>query len=197
MQAAKRAEVSQTAEIEKEQLDFLKDSQERLKDSTECECAPDLRPLLENFKGELKSKKMLNRLRAAKTLKLLGKEAAPAISDLCEVLKEDSPVSEEAAKTLGTMGKRGVPAIPMLQEAMENTESQMGNLVNEAAAEALGAIGREVPRWVLPHLQKALKNSNPGIRKAAAMGFGPMGKEAAAAVPDLAPPRQYQTWQRP
>jgi HEAT repeat protein len=88
----------------------------------------------------------------------------------------DQEVRREATLALQRLAQALVPDCLRLLAAFEA----------EPAIERLGAIGRPA----VPHLVKALKNTNPRVRAHAAQALGFIGREAKDAVPLLQEARQ-------
>ena len=118
------------------------------------------------------------RRNAVWSLNKLGQHALPALSTLCQALRDADPrTASGAAQVLGNFGVAAVSAVPALVEAMRGTNVVLCRL----AAKALSQIGR----GALPSLILHLKHHDPFVRGEAAMALGWMGPDAEEAVPSL------------
>jgi len=149
--------------------------------------APDqgttLTALIELLKSDERSpdSQQANELRraSAEALSLLGPQASPALPELIRALHSDWPILQRSAATaLGAMGPRGELAISPLTDLVLFGES---NDSREAAAEALGAIGKPA----LPALTHLLQDEENLVRRLAVRGLG-KSVESTAAVKILA-----------
>jgi len=145
--------------------------------------APDqgttLTALIELLKSDeqLPDNQQANELRraSAEALSLLGPQASPALPELIRALHSDWPILQRSAATaLGAMGPRGELAIPPLADLILFGES---NDSREAAAEALGAIGKPA----LPALAYLLQDEEELVRRLAIRGLGKSVESTAAA----------------
>jgi HEAT repeat protein len=119
---------------------------------------------------------------AARTLSIIGKDAAAAVRPLTEALKSGDPkFRAEAAYAIGNIGGDAArPAVKGLQEALTDRD----NTVRVFAAQALFLIERRGEELV-PVLVGVMKDRDPGVRSRAANALGNMGDQARAAVPAL------------
>lgn len=120
---------------------------------------------------------------AARDVESMGKDAAMAVPQLAEALKDiNQNVCLAAAHALGVLGK-DLPkqVLPKLWEALGDFYES----IRQAAAYGLGVMGKEIPDEVLPKVLAALKDRDSNFRAAAARALGVMGKEGAVAGPLL------------
>ncbi|CAE7179247.1 ILA [Symbiodinium microadriaticum] len=109
--------------------------------------------------------------------------AGKLLSGLLKALDDSQAyVRQAAAEALGSMGKGAEEAVPKLWALSLNFSEDAQ--VQTQAAKALGPISNAT-RAVLPMLGKSLHDSNPEVRKRAAIALGLVGKEAQEAVPEL------------
>jgi HEAT repeat protein len=106
----------------------------------------------------------------------------PALAPLQLALADsDVEVRRNAALALGNIGgAEARDAVPILVEALEHGEVS----VRRQAAAVVRNIG-PAAKAALEPLRKALKDSDPVLRRNAAVGLGGLRKEAASAAPDL------------
>ena len=136
--------------------------------------------VLPRLRKALKDSNASVRESAARALRAMGWLTIP---DLAKALKDSNKWNRvEAARALGDVGKKAATVIPELQDALKDSSDD----VCRAAANALIAIGREVPHLVLPGLRRALKDSDRRFQGWVVRAFEGMGQEAAPAIPDLA-----------
>ncbi len=110
----------------------------------------------------------------------LGKTANAWIQELNQ---GDDAARRNAAYALGKLGGTALQAVPRLTKRLAEDKSPK---VREAAAFALGEIGRESPDpAVVAKLTAALKDENHLVRRSAAYALGNLGRDAAAAQADL------------
>jgi hypothetical protein len=124
-----------------------------------------------------------DRLPALRALASIGPAAAPAISEIARVLREDPDATTRwnAARTLGKIGPAAKTAIPALVQAMGDDPDA---LVREHAAEALGDIGPDAAEAVAD-LAKACKDPSHKVRRDAVRSLGQIGAPAKAALPQV------------
>jgi HEAT repeat protein len=136
-------------------------------------------PLPDLIRG-LRSKVVVDRLKAAKDLGRLGwlaREAMPAL--ISALTDDDGKVRESAAHAIGQMGP---DALPTLTSEMLNHEDKY---VRRHAVWALGKLG-PLALSALDPLCAALKDADPRTASGAAQALGNMGPAAADAVAALA-----------
>jgi HEAT repeat protein len=136
-------------------------------------------PLPDLIRG-LRSKVVVDRLKAAKDLGRLGwlaREAMPALISALD--DDDGKVRESAAHAIGQMGP---DALPTLTNEMLNHEDKY---VRRHAVWALGKLG-PLARSALNPLCAVLKDADPRTASGAAQALGNMGPSAAEAVSALA-----------
>jgi HEAT repeat protein len=93
---------------------------------------------------------------AAETLRQLGKDAAEAVPELQQVVRDrkaDLLTRLPATQSLGLIGSpEALPALPVLKEALADDKAPVE--VRQAAAESIGKLGKEAaawpPRWPRP-----------------------------------------------
>jgi hypothetical protein len=150
----------------------------------------------------------VSRISASAGFEALGKEAAPAASELIKLLN-DEQTSYPAALALSAIGQ---PAVPLLVQTLTNRSAwtRMGVVqalnfmhgaeeaipdllrclddpepgVREEAAIALGDM-RKQPDRVVPKLMERLADTNSSVRADAAIGLGLFESQARMAVPKL------------
>jgi HEAT repeat protein len=123
-------------------------------------------------------------LGALETLYRYGPEAAKAAGRVSLLLISPDPnLAAAAAKVLGAIGPEAAPvAIPSLRKALEDSrQSPIFGPVWACAAEAIGSMGEEGVRTLLP----LLESEDRGLVRAAAFGLHFGGPAAAEAVPAL------------
>ena len=106
-----------------------------------------------------------------------GKIILAALKD--KTAKSARSAAVDAAEFLGTKGRSAVPdLIDVLQDKSQATT------VRERAARTLGKLGMQAKDAIRP-LTDLLKDSDKGLRRAAADGLGSMGPDAVGAAPKL------------
>jgi HEAT repeat protein len=147
----------------------------------------------------LKSDDSEARRAAAKTFSEIGEEGKPAIPNLIDALKKDKDlyVRRYAAEALGKLGTDAKSAVPALAAALRDQKKEVG----EAAAEALGSMGKEAVKPLADFLKseappavkgKDVKKKGPApdseaneVRRKAAEAIGKIGPDAKDAVDAL------------
>jgi HEAT repeat protein len=104
-----------------------------------------------------------------------------------ELERPEESARRNAAYALGKLGSQAAQSIPNLLERLQKDSSPK---VREAAAFALGEIGREsinaaANQKLVPVLANALKDENSLVRRSAAFALGNLGNDAAAALDAL------------
>ena len=128
--------------------------------------------LVQGLRGEASS----SRYPYYEALKELGPEAAPAVPELIELLKNpDGTVRSRAVSLLGNIGK---PAVPALLAVLQGEKGDAQAL----AVESLGRNGPEA-RDALPLLQDLMKADDPVMRSCAVTAVGSMISPNPAADP--------------
>jgi len=107
----------------------------------------------------------------------IGVEAIPALEKA--VRHHDTAVRKAAAETLGVIGPDASCAIPTFVKVIDDKRAD--EQLRVVCAEALGRIGVEA----VPALEKAVRQQDPGVRKAAATALGVIGPDASSAIPTL------------
>ncbi len=136
----------------------------------------------------LKDESVLVRRRAADTLGVFGPEARTAVPALIEVLKDPDPgtkqessVSEIATASLGQIGPDAKVAASAMMGILNTKDSSL-------RTDALVTLAKIVPKdkKLVPLFVQILKDKDQqGLRYAAAMALGYLGRDAREAVPDL------------
>ncbi len=115
---------------------------------------------------------------AARSLGLIGPEAASALPVLTAALGDPEPlVRESAAEALGRIGPSAASAVGSLIAAFADDDPYLAG----AAAVALERIGAAS----VPALSQALADGRENVRWSAAITLGQLGPSAAAAAPAL------------
>ncbi len=128
--------------------------------------------LVQGLRGEASS----SRYPYYEALKELGPEAAPAVPELIELLKNpDGSVRSRAVSLLGNIGK---PAVAALLAVLQGEKGDAQAL----AVEALWRIGPDA-RDALPLLQDLMKADDPVMRSCAVTAVGRMTSPNPAADP--------------
>lgn len=125
--------------------------------------------------GQLKEKGDASK-KAVEALASIGEPAVPA---LIEALKQGGDFRPGAVTALLAIGPPAKAAIPALIEAFAETERIF---LPRVAASAVKKIGE---KDAIPQLIEALKHSNEGARRNAAIALGWYEKDAEKAVPIL------------
>lgn len=124
----------------------------------------------------------LDKIRICRVLKQIGADAAPAVSAVVALLKDQRGlVRRQAAKTLRGIGPNAEPSVSALAAALADAEAE----VRVDVAVLLYQIGSDAAA-ALPALEKALGDANPDVRYFAAQTIRKIGTNAARAVPALA-----------
>ena len=126
----------------------------------------------------LKSDNPTIREQVAKVFIEMGEPAKDALPELIEALQDDlALVRTNSAKAIGEMGEGAKNAIPALVKLLGDHRPR----VYAEVKEALKKIGIDV----VPHLGKALKDDNHGLRLQALNLLEEFGKDAKGALPEL------------
>jgi|SRR5579859_335587 len=143
------------------------------------EIDPDSAPVLAALTRSLRDTSPDVRRVILATLVRLGPRAAPAASPLIDLLQDaDAATRALTCVAFGDIGSDAKAGIPGLIVRLADPDLD----VRERAAQALARIG---PDGVAP-LARALKDRDPGVRRAAAEILGSFGIEAKSASADLA-----------
>ncbi len=127
---------------------------------------------------ELKNPLFQYSKQAARSLALIGPEAADAVPALTRSLKvNDAEVRAMAAHALAEIGPAAAKAATALTLVLDDPSKE----VKKQARAALARIGAQA----IPALRGALKSSNPSIRQQAADLLALRGTEAKEALADL------------
>lgn len=128
----------------------------------------------------LRSTSDATRMEAAEYLFELGSDAAPALPEIIEGLKDSERlVVYHCAKALGRIGPKAVTAIPRLLAILKDPHADTND--RSAAAQALAGIGI----GSVQHLTAALGDGDFFVRQEAAYALGQLGPRAKVAVPQL------------
>ncbi len=115
------------------------------------------------------------RVAAAKSLAVLGPDAAAAVPDLVVALHDPEPfVAMQAAAALGRIGK---PAVPGLTNALANKRPA----VRHAAAYGLGEVGGDAEAAV-PQLITRLEDYDPAVASSSAYSLTLIGNQVVAGL---------------
>jgi len=140
------------------------------------------------------------RIAAIQAIGAFGEDAARAVPDLIDALKDDDPdVRWFAARAIGAIGPRATEAIPalivLLQSSMRWTHARDNSLsdvgpqspatLQVMAVKALGKIGPGA-RAAVPPLVKAMDDRDIMLRIEAAQALGEIGPKDPAVLPALA-----------
>jgi HEAT repeat protein len=120
------------------------------------------------------------RAAAARGLKALGRDAAPAVPKLVELLQDrDEAVRAAATDAVAAAGPLDADSATKLAEGLTSED----NVVRAQAAEALGTVGAG---HSAPVLVQAVADDNDVVRAKAVEALGKLGEDAAdVAVPTL------------
>ncbi len=129
----------------------------------------------------LKEGNQRTRHEAAKSMALLGEDAAAALPALINAL-DDSHASNRSAvaQAIAAIGPEAETAVPKIIEMLADTDPW----VRQSAAEALGSVGLTSEASV-SRLIALLDDPEPQVRDSAAKALGGIGVRAKAAVPRL------------
>lgn len=117
----------------------------------------------------------LERIRGAAGFEALGKEGAPAVPQLIQLLQNEQ-TSYPAALALSAVGS---PAVPALVQTLTNKSAW----ARVGAVQALNFMhGAEE---AIPDLLKSLDDPEPAVRGGAAIALGDMRKKSQMVVPKL------------
>jgi len=138
--------------------------------------------LLSPLEEGLKDSEAAVRFQCAYALSQMGELAAPAVSSLAEMFRNDTVIlnRREAAKAIAAIGPKAANAAETLVSGL--ADPQPG--IRQAAALALAQVKGD-PERVLPALLKAARDSDVSVRCLAIHAIGAFGKSAVKTIPDL------------
>jgi HEAT repeat protein len=133
------------------------------------------------YLDKLKSAPKAERPEVLRALGSFGEDAAPALAQLSEALRDSDPqVRAAAAWAISQIGPQAASAIPALGTALSDTDPR----VRSHAALAFRAMGPAGSPGI-PELIRALNDSVDYVRASAVEGLGSMGAAAQTAVKPL------------
>jgi HEAT repeat protein len=127
---------------------------------------------------QLKSPDVDTRRAAAQSLAEAGEEAKPAVGALVKALREDKDrfVRRFAAEALGQIGAGPAAVLPALRQALSDPKKE----VQEAAATALGKMGKDAVNLLAAAVKDASREAE--VRRKSAEALGAMGADARPAL---------------
>lgn len=147
--------------------------------------APDVKAMFDQTKDASA------KVATAATLAALGSNADANAKVVLDALKDRTPAGKSgrvaAIDFVEFLGPKGRPAVPELIEALKDkslTGRPSGGQVRERAAKVLGRMASAASAAIRP-LTDALKDSERGMREAAADALGMFGPDAVVAAPKL------------
>ncbi|MEO1991166.1 MAG: HEAT repeat domain-containing protein [Pirellulales bacterium] len=127
------------------------------------------------------------RSEAAVALGALGKQAAPAVSQLQNILSDDSEAAGtrySAAYALGSIGAAASSALEKLKSLAQSEDTLLATVAVWASLK-IDPTNTEFFEIAMPRLEEALKAKSDLVRLEAAVSLGEIGPHAQSALPSL------------